>query len=130
VSESLRIDKWLWHARVVKTRTLAAGLVTGGHVRLNRARISKPSQMVHPGDVVTVTLRERILILKIEAVGERRGPASEAATLYTDLSPPAPKAEEAPVVSRPRGAGRPTKRDRRRIEAWKDKLGAPNEEEI
>jgi len=130
VSETQRIDKWLWHARVVKTRTLAAGLVTGGHVRLNRARISKPSQMVKAGDVVTVGLNGRVVVLRIEAFSERRGPASEAATLFTDMSPPPPPPEEGPGVEHPRGGGRPTKRDRRRIDAWKAGLQTPDQEEI
>ena len=130
MSGSQRIDKWLWHARVAKTRTLAASLVTGGHVRLNSARISKASQPVKPGDVVTIALRGRILVLRIEAIGDRRGPASEAATLYCDLSPPPLRPEETPPGSRPRGGGRPTKRDRRQIVAWKDDLRAPDDGEI
>ncbi len=125
-----RVDKWLWHARVAKTRTLAASLVTGGHVRLNAARIARASQPVRPGDVLTIALRGRVLVLRVEAIGERRGPASEAQSLYCDLSPPPPPAEEADPGSRPRGEGRPTKRDRRRIDAWKNDLKAPDEEEI
>jgi ribosome-associated heat shock protein Hsp15 len=131
VSESQRIDKWLWHARVVKTRTLAAGLVTAGHLRLNRARISKPSHTVRPGDVITVALDSRVVVLRIEAVAARRGPASEAAMLYTDLSPPPPpKPDLSTRISRDPGTGRPTKRERRRLEAWKGDLKAPDEEEI
>ena len=127
-----RIDKWLWHARVVKTRTLAAGLVAGGHVRLNRTKVGKPSQTIRAGDVVTVAVRDRILVLRIEALAERRGPASEAAALYTDMSPPPPERKPAapPPVDRPRGAGRPTKRDRRQIDAWKELPRAPDGEEI
>lgn len=132
MSESQRIDKWLWHARVVKTRSLASDLISGGHVRLNRVRTAKPSQIVRPGDVVTVTLRSRIRILRIEAVAERRGSASDAATLYSDLTPPVEKSD-APVtaaVQRPQGSGRPTKRDRRRIDAWKERPHAPDDGEI
>ena len=130
MSESQRIDKWLWHARVVKTRTLAAGLVTGGHVRVNRARVSKPSQTVGPGDVITVGINNRVVVLRIEGIGDRRGPASEAATLYSDLSPPPPEKGPCAPVSRDPGAGRPTKRERRRLDAWKGDLKAPDEEEI
>jgi ribosome-associated heat shock protein Hsp15 len=130
VSGTQRIDKWLWHARFAKTRTLASGLVTGGHVRLNRARISKPSHSVKPGDVVTLGIRDRVFVLRIEALAERRGPASEAVTLYADLSPPPLDKTETPAIFRPRGGGRPTKRDRRRIEAWKDGLKTPDDEEI
>jgi ribosome-associated heat shock protein Hsp15 len=130
VSGAQRIDKWLWHARFAKTRTLAAALVSAGHVRLNRARISKPSHSVKAGDVVTLAVRNRVFVLRIEALAERRGPASEAATLYIDLSPPPLDKSETPAIFRPRGGGRPTKRDRRRIEAWKDGLKTPDEEEI
>ncbi len=130
MSGTQRIDKWLWHARFAKTRTLASGLVTGGHVRLNKARISKPSHSVKPGDVVTLGIRYRVFVLRIEALAERRGPASEAVTLYTDLSPPPLDKTEMPAIFRPRGGGRPTKRDRRRIEAWKDGLKTPDDEEI
>jgi ribosome-associated heat shock protein Hsp15 len=129
VSERQRIDKWLWHARVVKTRTLAAGLVGGGHVRINRIRVTKPSQPVQPGDVLTVAVRDRIVVLRVEAIGARRGPASEAQSLFTDLSPPV-QAEPAiaPTAARPRGSGRPTKRERRQIDAWADSPNAPDEE--
>lgn len=137
MSDSQRIDKWLWYARVAKTRTLAAGLVSGGKVRLNSAKITKPSHVVRPGDVVTVTQRERILVLRIETLGIRRGSATEARTLYDDLSPPPPPRArqrgpslDAPAASRPPGAGRPTKRERRKIDAWKDDLRTPNDREI
>lgn len=130
--DAQRLDKWLWHARVVKTRTLATALVTSGHVRVNRTKVGKPSQMVRAGDVVTVAVRDRILVLQIEAMAQRRGSATEAGALYVDLSPPPPekKSIAAPPVDRPRGAGRPTKRDRRQIDAWKELPRDPNDEEI
>jgi ribosome-associated heat shock protein Hsp15 len=115
---------------VVKTRTLATGLVSGGHVRLNNTRISRPSHSVRPGDVLTLGLRGRVVVLRIEAIGDRRGPAPEAAALYTDLSPPAPPRDLRPPIQREPGTGRPTKRDRRRLEAWKDGFGAPDDAEI
>ena len=114
-----RLDKWLWFARVIRTRTLAAGLVTDGRVRVNRERVLKPSQTVRPGDVITVAVGPRVRVLEVMAAGERRGPPVEAQTLFRDLSPPA-----APVTSvaapgspgmREQGDGRPTKRDRRLI---------------
>jgi len=113
----LRLDKWLWFARVVKSRTLAAGLVEDGKVRLNRERITKPSQGVRVGDVLTVSVGPRVRVLEVRALGTRRGPASEAQSLYADRSPP-PAATGAPPASgeRPSGAGRPTKRDRRHID--------------
>jgi ribosome-associated heat shock protein Hsp15 len=115
----LRIDKWLWFARVVKSRTLAAGLVEEGKVRLNRERTTKPSQTVRVGDILTVSVGSRIRILEIAAIGTRRGPASEAQALYIDRSPPPVVASSAPQpapIERPSGSGRPTKRDRRQID--------------
>ena len=119
----LRLDKWLWFARVVKSRTLAASLVEDGKVRLNRERTTKPSQTVRIGDVLTIAVGPRIRVLEVTAIGARRGPASEAQALYVDRSPPmtAPSAEPA-GVERPSGAGRPTKRDRRQI----DRLTEPD----
>ena len=114
----IRVDKWLWHARVVKTRSLAKTMVQGGHVRINREKIASPSRAVVPGDVLTLSLPTRVRILKVRAPGERRGPAPEAATLYEDLTPPAPPRAERAVdtARREEGAGRPTKRERRAIE--------------
>ncbi len=82
-----RLDKWLWFARVVKTRSLAARLVTEGHVRVNSIRIATAAKSVKPGDVVTVALERHVRVLKILASGERRGPAPEAQSLYEDLAP-------------------------------------------
>ena len=113
----LRLDKWLWFARVVKSRTLAAGLVEEGKVRLNRERTTKPSQMVRIGDVLTIAVGPRIRVLEVAAIGSRRGPATEAQGLYIDRSPPASATPVQPSRGeRPSGAGRPTKRDRRQID--------------
>ncbi|MDD9911371.1 MAG: RNA-binding S4 domain-containing protein [Ahrensia sp.] len=117
----IRVDKWLWYARVVKSRSLAQGLIKTGKVRVNAARISAPSRQIEPGDVITVTLDRQIKILKMIAPGDRRGPASEARTLYEDLSPPpAPKQETAvrpsPQAVRDEGSGRPTKKQRRDLD--------------
>ncbi len=113
-----RIDKWLWFARAAKTRTLAATIVSEGRVRVNGARVDAPSRIVKAGDVVTVTLPERVIVWKALAPGERRGPPPEARLLYEDLSPPpAPRpASEAPAAEREAGAGRPTKQERRAID--------------
>ncbi|PLX38612.1 MAG: RNA-binding protein [Hyphomicrobiales bacterium] len=123
--DRLRIDKWLWYARVVKSRTLAQKLAVSGRVRRNREKLDSASDMVRPGDVLTIGLDNRVRILKIVALGERRGPASEAQTLYEDLSPPPMPRPSAPppAAERDPGAGRPTKRDRRRIDAWRQDGG-------
>jgi len=88
-----RIDVWLWRARFFKTRSLAARIVEGGGVRLTRggARmpIDKPSCAVRPGDVLAFAQGPRWLAVKVEAVGERRGPAPEARTLYSVMEEPA-----------------------------------------
>jgi ribosome-associated heat shock protein Hsp15 len=111
-----RIDKWLWFARVVKTRTLAQKLVLSGAVRINREKCDSASHALKTGDVLTIAVGRGIRVLKVAAPGARRGPAEEARTLYEDLSPPAPPHDDA----RPSGGPRPTKRDRRAVDALHD----------
>ena len=90
-----RVDKWLFFARVVKSRTLAAKLAQGGKVRVNRNKIDQASYQIKVGDVLTITLERCILIYRILDPGERRGPSTEARLLYEDLTPP----EEPPALS-------------------------------
>jgi ribosome-associated heat shock protein Hsp15 len=125
--DSQRIDKWLWYARFLKTRTAAGKYVADGKVRVNRARVSKPGHKVCAGDVLTFTLRRRLRIIKVMAPGSRRGPAEEARGLYEDLTPAPPdnSAESAADMSpaparRASGTGRPTKKERRELDAWHD----------
>lgn len=115
MSENQRIDKWLWHARFFKTRTLAAKMVAAGHVRVNAQRVKKPSTLIKSGDGLSFMQGRRLRSIRIVALGERRGPASEAKALYEDLTP----VPEAPL---PREAAarigiRPTKKNRRAIDA-------------
>jgi len=110
-----RIDKWLWFARVVKTRTLAQKLVLSGAVRVNREKCDSVSHLLKPGDVLTIAVARSVRVLKVTAPGLRRGPAEEARGLYEDLSPPPDPAAPAPA----RGP-RPTKRDRRAIDSLRD----------
>jgi ribosome-associated heat shock protein Hsp15 len=126
--ERQRIDKWLWHARVVRTRSAATALVVAGHVRVNGTRIAAASRPVRAGDVVTVALDRHVRVLKVAGHAERRGPAGDAAGLYEDLTPPSAKPALQPSVAdrRPSGAGRPTKRDRRKL----DRLRGQDEFEI
>ena len=119
-SRDQRLDRWLWFARITKTRTLAGRLIGAGKVRVNRVRVTKPSRSVRAGDVITATVHGRVLVLRVESPGSRRGPAAEAQTLYSDLTPPAPpvklpKLDRTPG-KREAGAGRPTKRERRQID--------------
>ena len=108
-----RLDKWLYHARFFKTRTLAAKQVTGGHVRVNSSKVIKASHGVTVGDVLTFAQGKAIRVVKIEAFGTRRGPAPEAQTLYSDLSE---VKENVPRAPRYEGKGRPTGRDRRKLD--------------
>lgn len=83
-----RIDKWLCFARMAKTRSLAAAIVSQGQVRLNKVKITKPAHEVGPGDILTLAIHDRVRVLKVLAVASRRGPASEAQTLYEDMAQP------------------------------------------
>jgi ribosome-associated heat shock protein Hsp15 len=111
-----RVDKWLWHARLVRTRTAAAALADSGYVRLNGVRIGAASQPVKTGDVLTVALDRRVRVLKVTGFSERRGPPAAAVGLFEDLAPVVPAAPTAPEpAQRQAGAGRPTKRERREM---------------
>lgn len=113
-----RIDKWLFFTRVVKSRSLAAKLVQSGKLRVNRNKIDQASYQIKIGDVLTITLERRILIYRVLGTGERRGPAAQARLLYEDLSPPeCPAPVNGPSPMRDPGTGRPTKRDRRALDA-------------
>jgi ribosome-associated heat shock protein Hsp15 len=114
-----RIDKWLWHARVVRTRSAAAALATSGHVRLNGQRIDAASRPVRAGDVVTVALDRTVRIMKVTGFAERRGDADAARVLYEDLTPRTPPPEPASPAREP-GSGRPTKRERRALDRLHD----------
>ncbi|WP_375173125.1 RNA-binding S4 domain-containing protein [Pseudooceanicola sp.] len=120
--QKFRLDKWLWQARFVKSRSLAAGLVTGGHVRVNGNRAAKPAHGVQPGDVLTFPQGDRIRVVRILAPALRRGPATEAQTLYDDMSPPMEKTE-IPQGARNEGNSRPTKRDRRKLDLYRKGIG-------
>jgi ribosome-associated heat shock protein Hsp15 len=117
-----RIDRWLFFARVVKSRSLAAKLVQAGKVRRNRDKLELASAQVGPGDVLTLTLERRVLVYRVVQPGTRRGPAEEARLLYEDLTPPAEggSAIEEPAAARDQGAGRPTKKERRALDRLKD----------
>ncbi|MGV6840202.1 MAG: RNA-binding S4 domain-containing protein [Planktomarina sp.] len=117
---TLRVDKWLWHARFFKTRTLASKIVQTGKVRVDGTPISKPARTVCAGNVLTFAQGDAIRVVRIVALGERRGPAPEAQALYDDLSPPPPKRDVA--AKAPASAGKPTGRDRKAQIAFKRHL--------
>jgi ribosome-associated heat shock protein Hsp15 len=81
-----RLDKWLWFARFAKTRTLATNLAASGFVRVNGQRTDNAAKAVAVGDVVTLALARATLVVRVEGLGERRGPAAEARQLYLDLN--------------------------------------------
>jgi ribosome-associated heat shock protein Hsp15 len=93
----LRIDKWLWQARFFKTRSLAAELASAGRVRVNGQKIGKPGYAVGEGDVLTFPQGDRIRVVRVLALGVRRGPATEAQGLYDDLAPPASLPQDGPA---------------------------------
>lgn len=122
-AEGQRIDRWLWHARFLKSRTLAQGLVQSAKLRVNGERIARASRLVHPGDVLTFPLGPHIRVVKVLALAERRGPAPEARLLYEDMDPPAPSPKQDAVQAiREPGSGRPTKKERRETTALKQGL--------
>jgi len=123
MTDRQRIDKWLWHARMVRTRSAAAALAGSGHVRLNGRRIDAASHAVRVGDVVTLALDRSVRVLKVTGFADRRGAYQTARLLYEDLNPPtrtqtSSRAAAAPV--RDAGSGRPTKRERRAIDRLTD----------
>jgi ribosome-associated heat shock protein Hsp15 len=124
----VRVDKWLWAARLAKTRGLAAEAVKGGRVEVNGQRV-KPSKEVKPGDRLEITNGPFRRVVVVQALAERRGPAREAALLYTETAESVAARERLAAQRRreaataPQPGGRPTKRDRRRLEARRGRRG-------
>jgi len=114
--DKIRLDKWLWYARFFKTRGLSAKQVGAGHVRVNSEKVAKPAHSVGVGDVLTFSQGRDVRVVRIVAVGERRGPAPEAQALYDDLSPPPEPKDSVAPAPKYEGKGRPTKRDRRKLD--------------
>ncbi|GGR28276.1 RNA-binding S4 domain-containing protein [Streptomyces netropsis] len=114
--QSVRIDSWIWSVRLTKTRSLAGTACRAGHVRVNGERV-KPAYAVRSGDEVRLRVGGRDRIVVVSRVVKKRVGAAVAAECFVDNSPPPPPREEiAQVAHRDRGAGRPTKRDRRDLE--------------
>ena len=126
-SVPVRLDKWLWYARFFKTRSLATKLISSGKLRINGEVTLKPHRQAQIGQVLTFAQGSLIRVIRIDEIGKCRGPAAEAATLYTDFDPPsARKANKEVHVHKSRfenrliGSGRPTKKDRRETTKLKD----------
>ena len=122
--ESTRLDRWLWSVRLTKTRSDAAAACRGGHVRVND-KPAKPATAVKVGDTVRARVHDQTRILEIVQVIEKRVGAPEAARCYVDNTPIAPPEAAIPVARRDRGAGRPTKRDRRVLDEWRSGYVGP-----
>lgn len=120
--ERVRVDRWLWAARFFRTRSAATEAVIGGRVHVNGSRV-KAAKDLSVGDVVELTLRVQKRTVRVTALSDRRGPAAVAATLYEETPESIRAREQAALerrLARPLGADlgeRPTKRDRRRLEA-------------
>ena len=116
-TSAVRVDKWLWSVRLFKTRSLATQACAAGHVRVNEHAV-KPARALRPGEVVSVQLGEMTRTIKVIGLPASRVGASLVPRYYEDLTPPSEyeKVREkkvAPVGSRPKGSGRPTKKERR-----------------
>ena len=116
--DSTRVDRWLWAVRLTKTRTDAAAACRGGHVRVN-GRPAKPATPVQPGDEVRARVHDITRIVEVARVIHRRVGAADAATCFVDRTPAPPPAASVPVARRDRGAGRPTKRERRVLDQFR-----------
>jgi len=120
----MRLDKWLWAARFFKTRSLATREARAGRIRLNGTHVSKANTLIGAGDVLTFPKARRVWVIKVVELAERRGPAKEAACLYEDLSAPMPPEErQASAGKREKGAGRPTKAERRALDRFQGRYG-------
>jgi ribosome-associated heat shock protein Hsp15 len=111
-----RIDKWLFFARMAKSRSIAQALIHSNSVRVNGELVSQASFQVKPGDQINLKLERRDLVLVVRTGGERRGPFEDARLLYDDLTPPREEVEKLTLfeqAQRLRGSGRPTKKQRR-----------------
>ena len=117
-SEQVRVDRWVWAIRLYKTRSDATDACRGGHVTVNDAP-AKPATPVRPGDRVVARLHGTDRIVEVVELIDKRVGAAIAAGCYLDLTPPVPQEDRVRVAERERGAGRPTKRDRREIERWR-----------
>jgi ribosome-associated heat shock protein Hsp15 len=108
----VRVDRWLWAARLFKTRSQASKACTAGHVKVNEDA-AKSAKQVKVGDRIDATTPGGVRVVVVTQLSEKRGSADQARALYDDHSPPPPPREERDFARRDRGAGRPTKRERR-----------------
>jgi ribosome-associated heat shock protein Hsp15 len=117
-----RLDKWLFFARIAKSRTLAQNWVEAGQVTINQEKARRPSADVKVGDRLEIMTAERDLVLVVKAPGESRRPYEEAKLLYEDISPPRERLSRFEQATRAPGAGRPEKKERRETDRLKGRL--------
>ena len=116
-ADRIRLDKWLFFARVFKTRSLSSQQIEAGHVRVNATKVLKPATSISIGQVLTIVQGRTVRVVEVLALGHRRGPASEAQLLYRDLTPKQDSEDPAPGQDR---KGRPTKRERRALRNFRN----------
>ena len=123
----VRVDKWLWATRLFKTRTAASGACEAGRVRIDGS-VAKAAKRVRPGQIIAIRRRQHDTVVVVRVLRDKRGSATAVAECYDDISPPRPAATDdrgaGPAEVRDAGAGRPTKRDRRRIDRLKGRPGS------
>jgi ribosome-associated heat shock protein Hsp15 len=118
--DATRVDRWVWAIRLYKTRSDATDACRGGHVRVN-GKAAKPATPVHVGDRVEVRVQSSDRDVEVTQVIDKRVGAAIAVTCFVDHTPPPPAVDRTQVAERERGAGRPTKRDRRRLDEWRSR---------
>jgi ribosome-associated heat shock protein Hsp15 len=118
--DTTRIDKWVWAIRLFKTRSDATDACRGGHVKVN-GKAAKPATTVAVGDMVQARVHAIDRIVEVTQVIDKRVGAAVAAECFVDHTPPPPEVDRIRVAERERGAGRPTKRDRRRLDDWRSR---------
>jgi ribosome-associated heat shock protein Hsp15 len=119
--DPLRVDRWLWAARLFKTRSLASKAAAGGQVKIDDV-VVKPARLVRPGDSIDAVTPGGRRVVEVVALSDKRGSATQAQALYIDHTPPEdPAAKADRVAGRDRGAGRPSKRERRRLIRFRER---------
>lgn len=118
--DSTRIDKWVWAIRLYRTRADATDACRGGHVKLNGST-AKPAALVRVGDRITARVHAVEREVEVTEVIDKRVGAAIATACYVDHTPPPPETDRFRVAERERGAGRPTKRERRVLDRWRDR---------